>query len=154
VVGTSQGRAFLYASGAIRDLGTLGGNASFANGINSRGEVVGMSTNEFATPTPFVYHGTMRALPGASFASALAINNRGQVVGSGEGIRGFLIDGDQFIRLDTLPAVVAKGWRRLEPTGINDRGWIVGTATNPDGDLRAFLLIPSNEERTKPLRMR
>jgi probable HAF family extracellular repeat protein len=75
-------------------------------------------------------------------------------VGSGEGIRGFLIDGDAVTRLDTLPAVVAHGWRRLEPTGINDRGWIVGTGSNADGDLRAFLLVPASEVRAKPVRLR
>jgi probable HAF family extracellular repeat protein len=153
VAGVSNGRAFLYEAGAMRDLGTLGGNGSVAKGINSRGEIVGMSTDEFGSPTPFIYHGTMQALPGASYSAAIAINNRGQIVGSGEGIYGFLIEGDKVTRLDRLPAVVAQGWRHLEPTAINERGWIVGTAVNPDGNLRAFLLVPANEEQPKPVRL-
>lgn len=154
VVGTSNGRAFLYEAGSMRDLGTLGGNGSIAKGINSRGDIVGMSTDEFGSPTPFIYHGTMHALPGTSYSAAIAINNRGQTIGSGEGIYGFLIEGEKVTRLDRLPAVVALGWRRLEPTGINERGWIVGTAVNPEGNLRAFLLVPANEEHPKPVRLR
>jgi probable HAF family extracellular repeat protein len=152
VAGVSNGRAFLYEGGAMRDLGTLGGNSSVARGINSRGEIVGMSTDSFGSPTPFIYHGKMQALPGTSYSTAIAINNRGQIVGSGEGIYGFLMEGEEVTRLDRLPAVVAQGWRHLEPTGINERGWIVGTAVNPEGNLRAFLLVPANEEHSKPVR--
>jgi probable HAF family extracellular repeat protein len=153
VAGISNGRAFLYEAGAMRDLGTLGGNSSVARGINSRGEIVGMSADGFGSPTPFIYHGKMQTLPGTSYSAAIAINNRGQIVGSGEGIYGFLIEGEKVTRLDRLPAVVAQGWRHLEPTGINERGWIVGTAVNPEGNLRAFLLVPANEERPKPVRL-
>jgi probable HAF family extracellular repeat protein len=123
----------------------LGGGFSTARGINDSGVIVGMSGDAFAAPTSFIYRKTMQALPGGpSYSSALAINNGGQVVGSGEGTYGYLVVDGQYTRLDTLPAVVAKGWRHLEPTGINDRGWIVGTGTNANGDLRAFLLIPGS----------
>jgi probable HAF family extracellular repeat protein len=153
VVGASNGHAFLYERGVMRDLGTLGGSTSVARGINDRGEVVGMATDPYGAPTPFIFRGTMmQALPGPSYSSAIAINNRGQVVGSGEGVFGYLIEGDEVTYLSRLPAVVAKGWRRLEPTGINDRGWIVGTASNAEGDLRAFLLIPGDERWEKPRR--
>ena len=64
VVGSSNGRAFLYDAGALRDLGTLGGAMSVARAINSGGAVVGQSSNEFGQPTPFVYRGAMQALPG------------------------------------------------------------------------------------------
>lgn len=144
VVGSSNGRAFLYEGGAMRDLGTLGGGSGIANGINDRGQVVGMASNEVAQPTPFLFEGDMRALPGPGYSAAIAINNRAQVVGSAEGTFGYVIEGGTATRLDTLPAVVAMGWRRLEPTGINDRGWIVGTASNADGELRAFLLVPGS----------
>lgn len=143
IVGNSNDHAFLYEHGAMRDLGTLGGTSSSAKGIDERGDIVGMAADARGTPTPFQYSGTMQALPAATYSAAIAINNRGQVIGSGEGIYGYLVDNGTVTRLDTIPAVQAKGWRHLEPTGINDRGWIVGTATTPAGDLRAFLLVPN-----------
>jgi probable HAF family extracellular repeat protein len=142
IVGNSNNHAFLYEQGTMRDLGTLGGVSSIAKGINDQGEIVGMAADEHGVPTPFEYSGTMRALPAPTYSAAIAINTRGQVIGSGEGIYGYLVDNGTVTRLDTLPPVVAKGWRHLEPTAINDRGWIAGTATTPSGDLRAFLLVP------------
>lgn len=143
ITGTANGRAVLYEGGGARDLGTLGGNSSTGRGINDNGEVVGMSTDANGQPHPFLYTGTMRELPGPGYAGAVAINNRGQIVGSAEGTYGFLVENGEYTRLDTLPAVAAKGWRKLVPAGINDRGWIVGTATTPEGDLRAFVLVPA-----------
>lgn len=142
VVGSANGRAFLYAGGALRDLGTLGGNNSVAKGINDHGQVVGFSSDAHGQPGPFIYEGAMRALPGGSYSEAIAINNRVQVIGSGEGRYGYLIAGSKVVALDSLPAVQAKGWHHLEPKGINERGWIVGTAMNAQGDSRAFLLVP------------
>jgi probable HAF family extracellular repeat protein len=142
VVGSANGHAFLYADGALRDLGTLGGNNSVAKSINDRGQIVGFSSDAHGQPNPFIYEGAMRALPGGSYSEALGINNRVQVIGSGEGRYGYLIAEDNVIALDTLPAVQAKGWHHLEPKAINDRGWIVGTAMNANGDSRAFLLVP------------
>ncbi len=146
IVGSSNGRAFLYENGAMRDLGTLGGNGSSAKGLNDRGDIVGMSTDTTAQPRPFIFDGAMRALPGPGYSGAIAINNSGQVIGSAEGTYGYLLEGDRYTRLDTLPPVAAMGWRHLEPTGINDRGWIVGTAMTRSGDLRAFVLIPGGLE--------
>jgi probable HAF family extracellular repeat protein len=143
IVGSANGRAVSFETGGARDLGTLGGNGSSARGINDNGEIVGMAADGNGQPHPFLFDGTMRALPGPGYSGAVAINNRAQVVGSAEGTYGFLIDNGEYIRLDTLPAVSSKGWRKLVPTGINDRGWIVGSATTPDGDLRAFVLVPA-----------
>jgi probable HAF family extracellular repeat protein len=145
IAGTANGHAFLYQGGVMRDLGTLGGNASEARGLNDRGQVVGMSTDANGQPLSFLDDGAMSALPAPAYSSVAAINGRGQVVGSAEGTYGYLVDNGAYVRLDTLPEVASKGWRHLEPTGINDQGWIVGTGTNADGNLRAFLLIPATE---------
>lgn len=146
IAGTAQSRAFRYKDGTVTPLGTLGGNRSQAKGINDRGAMVGMATDANGQPLSFLYDQSMSALPAPGYSSAIAINNRGQVVGSAEGIYGFLVDGGSVVRLDALPGVAMRGWRHLEPTGINDRGWIVGTGTAPDGNLRAFVLVPGTEE--------
>jgi probable HAF family extracellular repeat protein len=144
IVGSAGGRPFLYTEGAMRDLGTLGGATGTARGINDRGQVVGMATDANGLPMPFVYDSAMRAIPGTSDAVAIAINNKGQVIASAEGTYGWLLDGGTATRLDTLPAVKAKGWRHMEPTAINERGWIVGSAMTAEGDTRAFILIPNS----------
>jgi probable HAF family extracellular repeat protein len=139
------GRSFVYDAGAIRDIGSLmGGGDATARSINDLGEVVGMAGAGPGQPVAFVYDGVMRVLPGPSFAGALAINSRGQVVASGEGIHGYLIDGGTFTRMDTLNVVSDRHWHGLEPTGINDRGWIVGQGFNENNEPRAFLLVPTD----------
>jgi hypothetical protein len=52
------------------------------------------------------------------------------------------VQGDAVTRLDKLPDVVAKGWHHMEPTDMNARGWIAGTGFDPEGNPRAFLLLP------------
>jgi probable HAF family extracellular repeat protein len=150
IVGSMDGHAFLYRDGAMRDLGTLGGNNSVARGINTRGEVVGQASNQFGQPTPFVYSGAMQPLAGPGYSSAIAINTSGQVIASGEGVHGYLVEGGIATRLADIPSVAARGLRNLEPTAINERGWIAGTAENAQGELRAFLLMPG--ARGKPYR--
>jgi chitinase len=43
--GAGYTRAMLWENGAMRDLGTLGGRAASAQGINDAGQIVGYSTN-------------------------------------------------------------------------------------------------------------
>jgi probable HAF family extracellular repeat protein len=54
LIGIPEIRAVLWRSGQITDLGTLaGGYESGANSVNSRGQVVGLTTN--GTPDPYSY---------------------------------------------------------------------------------------------------
>jgi probable HAF family extracellular repeat protein len=104
VSGFPELRAVLWNAGRMIDLGTLGGNESLANSVNTRGEVAGSSLNKvpdalsfidgflgifFSVSNPtqtraFLWHnGNMRDLGtlGGPDAFAFYVNERGQVAG-------------------------------------------------------------------------
>jgi probable HAF family extracellular repeat protein len=143
--------AFLSDHGKMIDLGTLGGVNSAAEnkGINDAGEVVGVAETSTVDPTTggLTFHaflwrrGAMIDLGtqgGASYSTANAINNRGQVAAVS-------------FTGTTTPASVAYVWRDGRttllgslggsftiPLQINDRGQIVGHSTTPDATTHAF----------------
>jgi probable HAF family extracellular repeat protein len=53
--GSPELRAVVWDNGQITDLGTLGGNQSFAVAVNNRGQVAGVATNQEHDPFSFVY---------------------------------------------------------------------------------------------------
>ena len=88
---------FVWKSGVMRALPTLGGNNGFATGANDQGQVVGWAENTVHDPTcvrPQVLQfravvwgpGTnqirqLPPLPGDTSGAATAINDRGRIVG-------------------------------------------------------------------------
>jgi probable HAF family extracellular repeat protein len=129
----------------IIDLGTLGGDRSFATGINTRGQVVGESAptaGPFRPGHAFLWEaGTgmqdLGTLGGAS-SGAEAINARGQIVGWSTTVGGpshaFLWEaGTGMQDLGTL------GGPHSHAYGINARGQIVGWASTTTGAMHAFL---------------
>jgi len=130
----SDGKLLLWERGILRDLNASAGTA---RGFNDRGEIVGMTSFGHG-PEPYVYDGTVRQIPGAySYAGAVGINNQGQILGSGEGIYGFLMEQGEAVTIDKLAGAP---WHHSEPQAINDRGWIVGQGGSPD--FHALLLVP------------
>jgi probable HAF family extracellular repeat protein len=124
------------------DLGTLGGDFSYATGVNTRGEIVGgafLSGNR--VEHAFLYSdGHMLDLGtlGGNTCSADGINNRVQIVGgsslSGEAAtHGFLYSGGQMLDLGTL------GGNYSWANGINAPGEVVGTSTLVKGTEHAFI---------------
>src|SRR5260370_690276 len=95
----------------IKDLGTLGGDRSFAFAINNRGQIVGESITASGNGHAFLFEdGVMvdlGTLPGGTTSFAFGINNRGQVVGEATTASGarhaFLFDDGVMVDLGTLP---------------------------------------------------
>lgn len=136
---------FLWRDGTMTPLPTLGGNNGYALGVNNRGQVVGTAENSTQDPSciaPQVLDweavvwgpkpGQIQELPplsGDAAAGAIAINDRGQVVG----VSGVCMNGPS-------PEPHAVLWQHGSPidlgnlgggmnnaaTGINERGDIIG----------------------------
>ena len=163
-VGFPEFRAVLWQDGKIRDLGTLpgGGYESFANAVNSSGQVVGLATNTvlddfslFGTTQAraFVWeNGEMRDLGtlGGSDSIANLINERGQIVGES------YLSATPSAYCSQLGYPLATGafiWERggMKNLGsfggtctfasdINDRGEVVGISTLPGDEIQhAFI---------------
>jgi probable HAF family extracellular repeat protein len=90
-------RAFLYKDGQMHNLGMLpNGYSSTAEGINSLGEVVGISSDQFGHYTAFVYRNDAMIdlkdeIPigsGWQLLAATAIHDQGQIVGYGNKLVG------------------------------------------------------------------
>ena len=71
-------RAVIWsASGAVTQLGTLGGEFSSANDINAEGEVVGSSTTSDGVFTPYFWSASTGMLPLPTGNKGPASRNRG-----------------------------------------------------------------------------
>jgi probable HAF family extracellular repeat protein len=131
VVGASDGphgrRAVLWRHGDVTDLGTLGGDYSWAAALNDRGDVVGASTTAAGELHAFLWSGgRMRdlGLPGTSYAAD--VNNHVTVVGMAD----FGDPGrDTAFRWRHGVAVRLPAPGRAHVAALNDRGTAVGSYT-------------------------
>jgi probable HAF family extracellular repeat protein len=105
-VASGYSHAFVAQAGSLVDLGTLGGNSSFAYGINSAGDTTGFSWDAAGNMHAFLYkdgvmvdlNSLIAANSGWVLSQAFAINDSGQIAGSG------LLDGVEYaFRLDYVP---------------------------------------------------
>ena len=147
----SASHAVLYSRSGITDLGTLGGFYSRGMGINSSGQVVGVSFTADSVEHAFLYSGdvmTDLGTLGGTESSASDINDSGQVVGSsfiapdqvGQQARhAFLYSGGVMIDLGTL------GGTDSGASDINASSQIVGSSyIVGDAAYHAFLYSGGN----------
>jgi probable HAF family extracellular repeat protein len=141
---------FLWtAPGPMRDLGTPGAQGGDAAAINDAGEVVGI---DFNSGHGFLWrNGTITdlgTLHGDCASGAFGINAHTQVVGQSftcDGVaRAFMWENGTMIDLNVFvpPGV---NLTLVEVEQINDPGEMFGIGTLADGNSRAFLLIPCDE---------
>ncbi|HMP72935.1 MAG TPA: DUF3466 family protein [Kiritimatiellia bacterium] len=141
----------------VIDLGTLGGGASFAYGINDRSQVVGSSYDADGRLQAFVWqNGLMNGLgflPDGTQSVARAINNHGEITGyarlSNTFFRAFRYTGDELENLGTL------GGRRSWGYAINNHGLIAGssefTNARPNlSDHNSFTWLSNQFVRVRP----
>ena len=159
-----QHHAFLWSEAeGMRDLGTLGGDIAWARAVNDPGTVVGASYTGVGDDVhAFIWDeaGGMRdlgLLPGSAWSEAVAINNRGEVIGASvfdtappglSSCGAFLWDSTNGMRplTDLVPN---GGWYDMYPIDINDRGQILAEVYFEGPDVcsipRAVVLTPVPE---------
>ena len=124
-----------------------GAHDTFVTGINNSGDFAGASSNGVNGKTQgFVNVGgnvSLIVIPRASYMIANAINNNDQYCGyyrNGTGTNAFYLDRNGVLQYP----VDAPGTTTLF-YGINDRGWMVGSATGiVSGTTQGVLFIPPN----------
>jgi probable HAF family extracellular repeat protein len=156
LAGDGSNHPFLWERGRpLVDLGTLGGPNGIAFWINEPGEVVGDAG--VASPPGCLHaflwrQGVMTDLgtiPGTDCSDGAVINSRSQVVGASftsdfSVFDAFLWENGSMADLNSLVSVPS-AVHLFQGADINDRGEIAVRGFLPNGDIRAFLLIPCDE---------
>lgn len=131
----------------MRDLGTLGGSYSSADGINDSGQVVGWAYDALEIQHAFLWNSgamtDLATLPGDTGSTATAINSGGSVAGCSWTQTvdpAFLWTPDQTQgTTGTMTSLGTLGGMNSFAYGLNDAGQVVGAADTGYGSQHAFL---------------
>jgi probable HAF family extracellular repeat protein len=164
LTGSPEVDAVLWKNHQLINLGTLGGNESLAVGMNNRGQIIGIATNEVPDPFPFPFglgfQGTQQraflwekgamqdlgTLGGPDAAPGAAMNERGQVTGASytsftpnpasglPTIDPFLWENGKMIDLGSLGGTSGFG------LAVNNRGQVAGQS-NLAGDIASHAFL-------------
>jgi probable HAF family extracellular repeat protein len=140
-------RGFFYDGNATVDIGTLGGPTTNAVGLNNAGQVTGRSTIPSGFEHAFVWSAgsgliDLGVLPGAANSAAAAINNRGVVVGTSEGVPGTPPRAFRWSAasgIEDLGAFASGLGSFSSATALNDAGVITGNSDTPALNRDAFV---------------
>jgi len=132
---------FLLSQGVFKNLAFPGAIRTSPEGVNAKGQVVGIYIDKGGNSHGFQLKGTTYAsidFPGSVLTYANSINQSGVIVGEyfdGARYHGFMLQGTQFTTIDYQPAVGnAAG---SVATNINDKGQIVGIYSLTDSKLNS-----------------
>jgi probable HAF family extracellular repeat protein len=146
--------AFFWDRGVLTDIGTLGGPTSQALDLSDSGLVVGTANLADGTHHAFVWKDgvltDVGVVPGDLCSNGLAVNSRGQVIGTSTDCMGttkhmFLWENGS---MHDLTAMILPGSDIdvIEAWDMNDRGEIAAVGVLPNGDQHAVLLVPASAE--------
>jgi len=160
-IGTGAGgfnRAFRSTTnGVLEELGTLGGDESWAYAINNSNQIAGSASFVSTDTHAFLYSddtgmsdlGTL----GGYTSVAFALDNAGNAVGTAENanrdLRAFAWSASTGMRDLNQSIPVNSGWVLTEAHGVNAAGQIAGNGWL-NGQQRAFLLTPHTGADTNP----
>jgi probable HAF family extracellular repeat protein len=148
IAGDWYQHAFKYENGVMHDLGTFGGNESFAADINSAGDIIGFAERADGSWGNFLYrNGVMQELA----VGGAAINDAGMIVGSRYDAATNRSDAFLYVNgvtIDLNDTIGTKSWHVKYAYDINNAGQIAAQVCNDVNGCRMALLSPVPEPAT------
>lgn len=133
------------AKGSVTTIDFPGATATFAQGMNDHGDIVGAYTDDAPIVHAFLLQDGQFSnidFPGAVFNSAIGINNRGEVAGLflKEGnVFGYILANGTFTLLEHSPSKFGRP-KLTQAGGISNSGEVVGSFFDPD-TTRGFTFV-------------
>ena len=131
--------AFLFAGGAVQDLGTLGGGSSVALAVSENGNVAGLSLTAAEDTHAFLFSGgklTDLGTLGGAASAAYGVSSAGTVVGVSETASG---EGHAFVFSGGAMRDLGLGLARSEARGVSEAGVVAGNWLSAAGATTPFV---------------